>query len=87
MFWLRMSQVCSTDTTLSTSCLTWESFVAIDQITAPRQPEPSMEAMYLLMPTTQNVDRIIRDFSGQKMYAGAHLFFTDRTFQPSGGTR
>jgi syntaxin-binding protein 1 len=37
-----------------------------------------MEAMYLLMPTTQNVDRIIRDFSGQQMYTGAHLFFTDR---------
>lgn len=73
--------------TLSTSCLTRESLVAIDQITAHRQPEPSMEAMYLLMPTTQNVDRIVRDFSGQQMYAGAHLFFTDRTFPPSGGTR
>ena len=44
-----------------------------------------MEAMYLLMPTTQNVDRIVRDFSGQQMYAGAHLFFTDRTFHPPGG--
>jgi len=64
-----------------------ESFIAIDQITAHRQPESSMEAMYLLMPTTQNVDRIIRDFSGQQMYAGAHLFFADRTFHISGGTR
>lgn len=37
-----------------------------------------MEAVYLLMPTSQNVDRIIRDFSnGKKQYAAAHLFFID----------
>lgn len=34
--------------------------------------------MYLLMATSQNVDRIIRDFSGgNQQYAGAHLFFLD----------
>ncbi|KAH9851922.1 Sec1-like protein [Lenzites betulinus] len=34
--------------------------------------------MYLLMSTSQNVDRIIRDFSnGRQQYAGAHLFFID----------
>ena len=75
------------NSTLSISCLMRESLVAVDQITAHRHPEPSMEAMYLLMSTTQNIDRIIRDFSGQQMYAGAHLFFTDRTFQRSGGTQ
>ena len=36
--------------------------------------------MYLLMATSQNVDRIIRDFSnGQQQYAAAHLFFVDGT--------
>lgn len=34
--------------------------------------------MYLLMSTSQNVDRVIRDFSnGNQTYAGAHLFFID----------
>ena len=35
--------------------------------------------MYLLMATSQNVDRIIRDFSGTQQYAAAHLFFIDGT--------
>jgi syntaxin-binding protein 1 len=36
--------------------------------------------MYLLMPTTQNVHRIIKDFSdGRQQYLGAHLFFVDGT--------
>lgn len=35
------------------------------------------------MPTTQNVDRVIRDFSGGKQqYAAAHLFFVDGTPKP-----
>lgn len=43
-----------------------------------------MEAMYLVMPTSQNVDRIIRDFSnGQQQYAAAHLFFIDGTCRSS----
>ena len=35
------------------------------------------------MPTTQNVDRIIKDFAGQKQYAAAHLFFTEGTASSS----
>ena len=38
--------------------------------------------MYLLMATSQNVDRIIRDFSGTQQYAAAHLFFIDGTSLP-----
>lgn len=52
--------------------------VVIEAITNYREPQPTMEAVYLLMPTSQNVDRIIHDFSnGRKQYAGAHLFFID----------
>ena len=33
------------------------------------------------MPTTQNVDRLMKDFAGNvPQYAGAHLFFLDRAF-------
>jgi hypothetical protein len=29
------------------------------------------------MPTNQNVDRIIKDFTNNKQYAAAHLFFIE----------
>ena len=52
---------------------------AIESITNYREPQPQ-EAMYLLMPTTQNVDRVIRDFAdGRKQYGAAHLFFIEGT--------
>lgn len=34
--------------------------------------------MYLLTPTSQNVDRVIADFNfGRRSYKAAHLFFID----------
>ena len=51
----------------------------IEVITNHREPQ-SLEAVYILMPTTQNIQRIIRDFTpGNEKYSAAHLFFTDRT--------
>ena len=49
----------------------------IESITSKRDPQPEFEAIYLLMPTTQNVERIIKDFTNHKQYAAAHLFFTE----------
>lgn len=55
--------------------------IVIDSISSYRQPQPGMEAIYFLMPTTHNVDRIIKDFSGpEPIYDGAHLFFMDCAF-------
>ncbi|KAI0364350.1 Sec1-like protein [Pilatotrama ljubarskyi] len=55
-----------------------ENVTLIESITSHREPQPQFEAMYLLMSTSQNVDRIIRDFSnGHQQYAAAHLFFID----------
>ena len=52
----------------------------IEVITNHREPQ-SLEAVYILMPTTENIRRIIRDFTpGNEMYSAAHLFFTDRTY-------
>lgn len=49
----------------------------IESITNYREPQDT-EAIYLLMPTSQNVDRIIRDFDdGRRQYAKAHLIFID----------
>ena len=53
---------------------------AIESITNYREPQPQ-EALYLLMPTTQNVDRVIRDFSdGRQQYGAAHLVFIEGAF-------
>jgi len=50
----------------------------IESITTNREPQPGFDAVYMLMPTSANIDRIIRDFSGgQQQYAAAHLFFVD----------
>lgn len=55
-----------------------ENVTLIESITNHREPQPGFEAMYLLMPTTQNVERIVRDFSnGRQQYAAAHLFFIE----------
>ncbi|KAI1791834.1 Sec1-like protein [Ganoderma leucocontextum] len=55
-----------------------ENVTLIESITSNREPQPQFEAMYIVMSTSQNVDRIIRDFSnGQQQYAAAHLFFVD----------
>lgn len=56
----------------------WTDSAVIESITKHREPQSEFEAMYLLMPTNQNVDRIIRDFSGNtKQYAAGHLFFIE----------
>jgi len=49
----------------------------IESISSNRDPQPEFEAMYLLMPTTHNVNRIIKDFTNHKQYAAAHLFFIE----------
>ncbi|KAI0060698.1 Sec1-like snare protein [Artomyces pyxidatus] len=55
-----------------------ENVTLIESITTNREPQPGFEAVYMVMPTTANVDRIIRDFSnGRQQYAAAHLFFIE----------
>ena len=61
---------------------TYETALVIEAITNYREPNPGIEAMYLLMPTSQNIERIIKDFSdGNQQYAGAHLFFIDGAYE------
>lgn len=50
----------------------------VESITNDREPQPGFEAVYLLMPTGQNVDRVIKDFSNtNRQYAAGHLFFIE----------
>ncbi|KAF7365513.1 hypothetical protein MVEN_00424400 [Mycena venus] len=54
-----------------------ENVTLIESINTYRDPQPEFEALYLLMPTSQNIDRIIKDFTGTRQYAAAHCFFID----------
>ncbi|KDE02370.1 hypothetical protein MVLG_07072 [Microbotryum lychnidis-dioicae p1A1 Lamole] len=48
---------------LSTYDILEEGVQQVDVITAPRSPQPRLAAIYLVMPTAQNVDLILRDFA------------------------
>ncbi|KAI5117142.1 hypothetical protein M0805_008261 [Coniferiporia weirii] len=42
------------------------------------EAQPDQEAIYMLMPTTQNIERIINEFAnGQRQFRRVHLFFVD----------
>lgn len=53
----------------------------VENIESPRDPQTSFEAAYLLCPTSQNVERIIRDLAPEQgkapQYAAGHIFFVD----------
>ena len=58
-----------------------ENVAQVDNIELSRASQPTLEACYLLTPTSQNVDRIIRDLAPepgrQPTYAAGHIFFVD----------
>ncbi|KAL7409093.1 Sec1-like protein [Mrakia frigida] len=50
----------------------------IDSLQSARRPEPSLPVIYLITPTTQNVQRIVADFqNGRKGYKEVHVVFID----------
>jgi syntaxin-binding protein 1 len=59
-----------------------ENVTLIESISNYREPQ-QFEAVYILMPTTQNVERIIKDFSNDhQQYLCAHLFFIEGVSEP-----
>eukprot|EP00158_Paraphelidium_tribonemae_P008493 Partr_v1_DN28591_c1_g1_i2_m73046 putative syntaxin binding protein len=70
--------------------LTDEDITLVEPLEKRRQPYPTLEAIYLVAPTSDSVVRIIEDFTRNKynkdgrLYSGVHLFFTaaldDRLF-------
>lgn len=58
------------------------SRAAIDDLMSPRAPQPTLDAVYLLTPTTQSVERVIADFAdGRRTYRSVHLYFVDGEFR------
>ncbi|ORX37596.1 Sec1-like protein [Kockovaella imperatae] len=52
------------------------SVTSVEPLHSPRKPQ-SLDAVYLLTPTAQNVDRVVADFQGRRTYRSAHIFFID----------
>ncbi|WVN87429.1 uncharacterized protein L203_102609 [Cryptococcus depauperatus CBS 7841] len=54
-----------------------QNVTSVEPLHSPRPPM-SVDAIYLLTPTLQNVDRIIADFTqGRRTYKSAHVYFID----------
>ncbi|CAO3658545.1 unnamed protein product [Umbelopsis ramanniana] len=54
-----------------------ENVTLIENIERPRQPYPTLEAIYFLTPCKESVYRLIDDFTVKgPMYKGAHVHFT-----------
>ncbi|GHJ83907.1 hypothetical protein NliqN6_0309 [Naganishia liquefaciens] len=54
------------------------NITAIDPLMSPRSPQPTLDAVYLLTPTTQNVKRVLADFQeARRTYRHVHLYFID----------
>ncbi|WWD20443.1 hypothetical protein CI109_104919 [Kwoniella shandongensis] len=65
------------DTVYNNFDILQQNVTSVEPLHSPRPPM-SVDAIYLLTPTTQNVDRILADFSfGRRTYKSAHLYFID----------
>jgi syntaxin-binding protein 1 len=58
-----------------------ENVSTVENIESQRPPQSTFEAVYLLCPTSQNVERIIRELAPEQgkapQYSAGHLFFVD----------
>jgi hypothetical protein len=51
----------------------------VERIDKPREPLPSLDAIYFLTPSEKSIDGLIADFKGKKpQYASVHLYTTSR---------
>ncbi|KAL7425231.1 syntaxin binding protein 1 [Cryptotrichosporon argae] len=65
------------DTVYSNYDILQQNVTSVEPLYSPRAPM-SVDAIYLLTPTSQNVERIIADFAdGRRTYKSAHLYFID----------
>jgi syntaxin-binding protein 1 len=59
----------------------------MEMLMSPRPPQQSLDVVYLLTPTTQNVNRILADFTdGRRSYKQVHLYFIDGKSRKDAGT-
>ncbi|CAG8589519.1 15159_t:CDS:2 [Gigaspora margarita] len=65
------------ESTCTTFDILEEKVTLVENLHKPRQPNPNFDAVYIITPSPNSVEKVIEDFTRQKppLYAGAHLFF------------
>ncbi|KAL3103438.1 hypothetical protein niasHS_002624 [Heterodera schachtii] len=54
-----------------------QGITIVEDLNKRREPLPALDAVYLISPTKESIDKLVRDFSGQNLYKCAHVFFTE----------
>ncbi|GMT01255.1 hypothetical protein PENTCL1PPCAC_23429, partial [Pristionchus entomophagus] len=54
-----------------------EGITIVEDLAKSREPLPSLEAIYLLTPTKESIQRMVDDFTIRRQYKCAHIFFTE----------
>ena len=50
----------------------------VESLSKSRQPLPHLEAIYVVVPSEENIEAIKKDYSGTSpMYKAAHIFFLE----------
>ncbi len=73
LHWSTCNSVIVTDTVLSLS--------VVESLSKARQPLPHLEAIYVVVPSEENIEAIKKDYSGASpMYKSAHIFFLESKY-------
>ncbi|VDO60880.1 unnamed protein product [Heligmosomoides polygyrus] len=54
-----------------------DGITIVEDLAKRREPLPSLEAIYLIAPTKESIDRLIADYAVRNQYKCAHVFFTE----------
>ncbi|KAK6025706.1 Sec1 family protein [Ostertagia ostertagi] len=54
-----------------------DGITIVEDLAKRREPLPSLEAIYLIAPTKESIDRLIADYTVRNQYKCAHVFFTE----------
>ncbi|CAB4431521.1 unnamed protein product [Rhizophagus irregularis] len=55
-----------------------EKVTLVENLEKPRQAYQSLDAVYIITPTFESINKVIEDRKNGPLYAGVHLFFTSR---------